>query len=118
MFLQVIFRSGAAVHLGNTLTPTQTICKPQVVWRAKPEAYYTLVMVDPDAPSRQNPKMRELRHWTVVNIPGSAVGKGDEVVQYIGAGPPKNTGPHRYTILVYEQLKGKIIYKEARITNR
>ena len=30
-----------------------------------PEPKYTLVMTDPDAPSRQTPKFREWRHWVV-----------------------------------------------------
>lgn len=89
-----------------------------MVWPANPGACYTLVMVDPDAPSPQNPTMRELRHWTVANIPGSAVGNGDEVVQFIGAGPPKGTGPHRYGILIFQQPNCNLAYKEPRITNR
>jgi phosphatidylethanolamine-binding protein (PEBP) family uncharacterized protein len=43
------------------------------------------------------------RHWVVVNIPGSDVSKGDVLSTYIGAGPPKGTGLHRYVFLVYEQ---------------
>jgi large subunit ribosomal protein L35 len=31
---------------------------------------YTLLMVDPDAPSRENPVKRSWLHWMVVNIPG------------------------------------------------
>ncbi|XP_012889862.1 PREDICTED: phosphatidylethanolamine-binding protein 4 [Dipodomys ordii] len=32
---------------------------------------YVLVMVDPDAPSRRNPKARFWRHWMVADIKGS-----------------------------------------------
>jgi phosphatidylethanolamine-binding protein (PEBP) family uncharacterized protein len=32
---------------------------------------YTLLMVDPDAPSPDNPAMREWLHWIVTNIPGA-----------------------------------------------
>ena len=49
-------------------------------------------MTDPDAPSRLEPKFREWHHWLVINIPGNQVEKGDEISQYIGAGPPKGTG--------------------------
>lgn len=31
-------------------------------------AQYLLVMVDPDAPSRSNPRMKYWRHWVVSNI--------------------------------------------------
>lgn len=100
------------------MTPTQAKEKPQVVWRAEPGSYYTLVKTDPDAPSRVNPIFREIRHWTVVNIPGSAVGRGDEVVEYVGAGPPKDSGLHRYVFLVYKQPNGKIEYNEPKVSNR
>ena len=57
------------------------------------------VSVDPDAPSRADPKFREYRHWLVVNIPGCDVAKGEEVETYIGAGCPKGTGVHRFVFL-------------------
>ena len=70
---------------------------------------------DPDAPSRKDPKFREWHHWSVVNIPGDNVAKGETVAEYIGAGPPKGTGLHRYVFLVFRQ-KGKIEYKEPHLT--
>jgi hypothetical protein len=41
-----------------------------VVTGVDSNSFYTLVMSDPDAPSRSNPKMREWRHWVVGNIHG------------------------------------------------
>lgn len=75
-------------------------------------------MVDPDAPSRTNPKNREYRHWLVMNIPGNDVTKGDEVIGFIGSGAPKHTGLHRYVYLVYKQPNGQIEHTEPRSTNR
>ena len=60
---------------------------------------------DPDAPSRQDPKWGEWRHWLVVNIPaadfagGNILSSGEEVAEYIGSGPPEKTGLHRYIFL-------------------
>lgn len=88
------------------------------MWPAEKGAFYSLVKTDPDVPARDNPSLREIRHWTVVNIPGSAVEKGDEVIEYFGSGPPKGSGLHRYVFLVYKQPRGKIKYKEARISNK
>jgi len=48
--------------------------------------------VDPDAPSRADPKFREWHHWCVANIPGADVSKGDVLSEYVGSGPPKGTG--------------------------
>lgn len=70
LLVQVMYPSGATVGLGNVLTPTQTKEKPQVMWPAERGVYYTLVKTDPDVPSRENPSLREIRHWTVINIPG------------------------------------------------
>ncbi|GJQ70411.1 hypothetical protein Trydic_g22840 [Trypoxylus dichotomus] len=79
--------------------------------------YYLLVMTDPDAPSRSNPKFREWHHWLVGNIPGSNVNKGEMLSEYVGAGPPKGTGLHRYVLLVYKQ-PGKLSFNEKKLTNR
>ena len=58
-----------------------------------------LPVPDPDAPSRDDPKYREWRHWVVMNIPGNRVSAGETRSEYIGAGPPKGTGLHRYVFL-------------------
>lgn len=65
---------------------------PNVHWDADPNEYYTLIMTDPDAPSRESPKFREWHHWLVVNIPGNNIGQGEEKTGYFGAAPPANTG--------------------------
>ena len=78
-------------------------------WPTEDGAYYTLVMIDPDAPSRKDPSFGECKHWLVMNIPGSVysepdVSKGETLSTYKGSGPPKDTGYHRYVFLVYKQL--------------
>ena len=50
-----------------------------------------------------DPKFREWRHWTVVNIPGMNINAGHLAAVYVGAGPPKGTGYHRYVFLLYKQ---------------
>jgi len=108
----------ASVHLGNVLTPTQVKDPPQVSWPVEEDSYYVLCMTDPDAPSRQQPKYREWHHWLVGNIPGEALSEGDVLSEYVGSGPPKGTGLHRYVLIVYKQPEGKINFDERRLTNR
>lgn len=95
-------------------TPTQVKDEPQVVWEAEEGSYYTLIMTDPDAPSRTDPKFREYRHWLVANIPGNQVSEGEVVAAYVGSGPPKGTGLHRYVFLVYKQ-PGKLTFDEPHV---
>ncbi|KAK3595323.1 hypothetical protein CHS0354_004478 [Potamilus streckersoni] len=97
---------------GMVLTPSQVKDRPKVEYEAEKEEFYTLIMNDPDAPSRKDPVMGEWHHWLVTNIPGADVSKGEEVTQYVGAGPPKGTGLHRYVFLLYKQPKGKMNFKE------
>ena len=57
-------------------------------------------MVDPDAPSRQDPKAAEWLHWLVVNIPGDKlengqdIGHGKVLMQHNGPAPPAGTGQY------------------------
>ena len=60
-------------------------------------------MTDPDTPSRTDPMFGECQHWVVINIPGADVSKGQTMVEYMGSGPPKGTGFHRYIFVVYKQ---------------
>ncbi|XP_017859625.1 PREDICTED: protein D2 [Drosophila arizonae] len=107
--LKVTYAADLVVKEGNELTPLQVKDEPQVSWDT-PEGeegqLHTLLMVDPDAPSRKEPKFREILHWAVVNIPGNQLSKGQTLAEYIGSGPPEGTGLHRYIFLLYRQSKG------------
>ncbi|XP_058812159.1 protein D3-like [Topomyia yanbarensis] len=116
--VKVSFPSGHEVNLGNELTPTQVKDQPSVSWDADPNALYTLIMTDPDAPSRAKPKMREWKHWLITNIPGSDVASGETIAEYISSAPPEDSGSHRYIFLVYKQPAGKIQFDEPKQSNR
>ncbi|KAK2148225.1 hypothetical protein LSH36_508g00002 [Paralvinella palmiformis] len=88
---------------GVVRTPTQVKNQPIVEWEAESGAFYSLIMNDPDAPSRKNPKFGEWHHWLVTNIPGNSVSSGDVMSEYVGAGPPNGTGLHRYVFLLFKQ---------------
>merc|ERR1711941_44433 len=88
---------------GQELRPDQTARMPTVCWDGDENDFHTLAMVDPDAPSRDDPKFGEWRHWLVTNIPGSQVNKGTVLAPYMGPGPPPGTGHHRYVFVVFKQ---------------
>lgn len=91
---------------------------PKVEWNADENELYTLLMVDPDAPSRADPKFRSYKHWAVINIPGADVARGDQITEYIGSGPPNKTGLHRYVFLMYKQTGGRITYDGPTVSNK
>lgn len=107
-FLKVSYSDDVSVDLGNILTPTQVKEQPKIEYEAESSEFYTLLMTDPDAPSRKEPSRREFRHWLTVNIPGNDISNGETIWEYIGSGPPKDTGLHRYVFLLFKQPKGKI----------
>ncbi|KAL1458528.1 hypothetical protein WDU94_008670 [Cyamophila willieti] len=96
--LEVVYPDNIKASLGTELTPTQVKSEPQLHWTAEPEVKYTVVMEDPDAASSTG-----FLHWLVVNIPGSAIISGQVKAEYVGSGPPKGTGLHRYIFYVYKQ---------------
>lgn len=106
--LQVIYHNNCILEAGNVLTVAQVKSMPVVEWPMEDNQLYTLVMVDPDAPKSSKPTAREWNHWLVINIPGNNIPEGQTLVSYMGASPPKGSGTHRYVLLVYKQLSGKI----------
>eukprot|EP01083_Nonionella_stella_P142479 440932_1 len=103
---------------GQELTPTQVQNAPMLSIESGVDkaTFYTVIMTDPDAKDRIKHEKREWVHFVVINVP-TAVNKlknvngkfifdvpsGETLVEYVGAKPPKNTGLHRYVLLVYEQ---------------
>ncbi|KAH8311801.1 hypothetical protein KR044_008108 [Drosophila immigrans] len=112
--LKVTYSGGLEVNCGNELTPTQVKNVPQLDWGAESDVLYTILMTDPDAPSRKEPKFREWHHWLVVNVPGNQIDKGDVLTAYVGSGPPQGSGLHRYVFLVFKQTQ-KLSCNEPRI---
>ncbi|XP_068518207.1 phosphatidylethanolamine-binding protein 4 isoform X1 [Anas acuta] len=81
--------------------------------RADKSKKYVLVLVDPDAPSRANPKNRFWRHWLLADIRGTDLRTGDlkgrVLTDYVRPTPPPRSGYHRYQLRLYEQPDGQHI---------
>ncbi|XP_026442560.1 protein HEADING DATE 3A-like isoform X1 [Papaver somniferum] len=57
---------------GCELKPSAVVDHPRVeIGGDDMRTFYTLVMVDPDAPSPSDPSLREYLHWLVTDIPGT-----------------------------------------------
>jgi len=94
--------------------------QPVVQWAgAASGQFYTLIMVDPDAPTPRAPTMSPIMHWVAVNIPGDDLATGfsnatvavQELFPYHGPHPPVGSAPHRYGQFVFLQPTGKVDFK-------
>ncbi|KRF98333.1 uncharacterized protein Dwil_GK26794 [Drosophila willistoni] len=112
--LKMMFENSLDIAEGKAYTPTELKFQPKLEWDADAETFYTIIMVSPDAPSRENPMYRSWLHWLVVNVPGKDVMRGQTISEYYGPLPPKESGLLRYVCLVYQQ-SDKLDFEEKRI---
>ncbi|XP_017075477.2 putative odorant-binding protein A5 [Drosophila eugracilis] len=112
--LRIKFDNTFDIEEGKSYTPTELKFQPRLDWNADPESFYTIVMICPDAPNRENPMYRSWLHWLVVNVPGLDIAKGQPISEYFGPLPPKDSGVQRYLILVYQQ-SDKLDFDEKKI---
>ncbi|KAF5333940.1 hypothetical protein D9758_018159 [Tetrapyrgos nigripes] len=86
---------------------------------------YTLVMTDPDAPSRANPTSKEFRHWVITGLksPAQTANKTGSLTAlktkpsatpYRPPGPPPGSGLHRYTFLLFQEPSGFSLPTDAK----
>jgi len=97
------------VILGNTLKPSKTKDSPSLkIYCPELETTpgLTIILTDPDAPSRDDPKWSEMCHWIGITegySSNSTQSKNSkEIVKYKAPGPPPKTGYHRYVFLLLE----------------
>lgn len=70
--------------------------QPIIKFNKKHNKLYTIMIVDPDAPSYNNSIYRFWLHLLIVN-------NDDTIIKYQPPNPPKDSGFHRYYILIFEQ---------------
>ncbi|KAG6865215.1 hypothetical protein C0991_004416 [Blastosporella zonata] len=109
IFFSIVWPNEKEANSGNFLTREDTLEEPAIhITSASPEAStasYTLVMTDPDAPSRADPKYRQFRHWVItgLRIPppvgklSVAVKSQPSTTPYRPPGPPPGSAVHRYS---------------------
>lgn len=120
------------VSFNESLFQNQTLAAPHVeVFGAGGLFFtgcYTLLMVDPDAPSPTNTSISQVIHWIVTDIPWylpifSEITTANVVLSYIP--PTPIAGRHRYTLLLYEQTScsfnppapGRILFSAEAFVN-
>ncbi|KAF9524733.1 PEBP-like protein [Crepidotus variabilis] len=128
--------NGSEVVLGSKIPREDTIEEPKIKIQPllAPEAInaggetlsksksdgavsYTLVLTDPDAPSKADPKYGQWRHWvlTGVQLPAANAAETEGVfalkpkaasTTYIPPTPPPGSGLHRYVFLLFQEPAG------------
>ncbi|KAI7848607.1 phosphatidylethanolamine-binding protein [Circinella umbellata] len=111
--LEIKYANDQDAALGNELSLQDTIHPPDIFFLPADESeFYTLMLIDPDAPSAQDNHYSPFRHWIVTNIPGSAPqingSTANQLSSYYKPSPPKGTGFHRYIFFLYKQKDGKL----------
>nr|ABN46891.1 flowering locus T-like protein [Vitis labrusca x Vitis vinifera] len=95
---------------GCEFRPSQLVSQPRVdIGGDDLRTFYTLVMVDPDAPSPSNPNLREYLHWLVTDIPATTGANfGQEIVCH--ESPRPTAGIHRFVFVLFRQLGRQTVY--------
>lgn len=127
--LSISYGKDKDVVLGNTLPVAETQEVPTIAFTLNtdteeaqashfsPESdYFTLVLTDPDAPSRTDKKWSEYAHYIKTNLKlvnkdpdhdflsaELDLGSDHTLLPYEGPGPPPKTGKHRYVFLLFKQ---------------
>ncbi|KAJ1391398.1 Phosphatidylethanolamine-binding protein [Sesbania bispinosa] len=79
--MRIVYTNNKEVINSGELKPSQIVHQPRVdIGGDDFRTLFTLVMVDPDAPSPSDPNMREYLYWMVTNIPATTgTGFGNHV---------------------------------------
>ncbi|XP_068661362.1 protein VERNALIZATION 3-like [Aristolochia californica] len=102
--------SGREITNGCELRPLAVVSQPRVeIGGDDLRIFYTLVLVDPDAPSPSDPNLREYLHWMVTDIPATTGPTfGQEIVCY--ESPRPTVGIHRFVFVLFRQLGRQTVY--------
>ena len=117
--LNLTYSGGAVVEYGKLIAPSELAQPPAVKFALEPDrdaaTLHTLMMVDPDAPSRDKPTQGEWLHWLVYDIPGNDTALGTTLVEYAPPAPkpcPASDelclSEHRVTFILWEQSHGPL----------
>jgi phosphatidylethanolamine-binding protein (PEBP) family uncharacterized protein len=86
------------IKYGELLKKQETTIEPTIQFNKKRDKYYTIIIIDPDAPSPTNPTYKYFLHMLKTN-------SNVNTVEYTGPNPPINSGIHRYYTCVFEHDK-------------
>nr|XP_018901351.1 PREDICTED: phosphatidylethanolamine-binding protein homolog F40A3.3-like [Bemisia tabaci]XP_018901352.1 PREDICTED: phosphatidylethanolamine-binding protein homolog F40A3.3-like [Bemisia tabaci]XP_018901353.1 PREDICTED: phosphatidylethanolamine-binding protein homolog F40A3.3-like [Bemisia tabaci] len=93
-------------ELGNYISPKSVKKAPRVKWKREPDAWYSLIMLDIDAPiaqSHNNASYKQFLHWAVLNIQkGDDINENTTIAEYVPPAPANASGNHRIVFMLYK----------------
>ncbi|PTB39379.1 hypothetical protein M441DRAFT_437149 [Trichoderma asperellum CBS 433.97] len=114
---------GRDVELGNLLRVSEVKQAPFVSFEAEAgdssgDASYMLLLIDPDAPTPDDPKFAFWRHWVLPGLrpltsaDGIVAQTKPVLTEYLAPGPKDDSKPHRYLFLLFREPHGLTLTKE------
>ncbi|GFF58495.1 OV-16 antigen [Aspergillus udagawae] len=105
------------VSLGNLFRASECKTAPSVSFSKEDNnppssTSYTLLLVDPDAPTPDEPKFAFWRHWVVWGLKADEANGATALTEYLGPGPKDDSRPHRYLFLLFREPEGFALTKE------
>jgi phosphatidylethanolamine-binding protein (PEBP) family uncharacterized protein len=101
-----VFFNKKRVKDGQIMDLQDVQVQPQIKFDKDPNKKYCFIMVDPDAPSRDNSLYKYVLHWLIIN-------NNETIMNFEPPNPPKGSGLHRYFICVYQQVSNMVLPKNA-----
>ncbi|KAI9158070.1 OV-16 antigen [Paramyrothecium foliicola] len=111
-----------AVELGNLLRVSEVKTVPSITFQPEAggssSANYLLMLVDPDAPTPDDPKFAFWRHWVLPGLQPLSSGEGvvaqtkPALTEYLAPGPKDESKPHRYLYLLFREPDNLDLTKE------
>ncbi|GAB1211717.1 hypothetical protein ATERTT37_000841 [Aspergillus terreus] len=109
------------VSYGNFFRASECKAAPSISFSKEaddPDASrrYTLLLIDPDAPTPDDPKFAYWRHWVVSGLrpadAGDVTATSTVLTEYLGPGPKDESKPHRYLYLLFREPEQFALSKE------
>ena len=96
---------GVPIINGSSISTAQASGQLALIWPANSSYYYTVMMLDGDAPYPKRNTSSPFLHFLQTNIPGNDISRGNILIPYLAAKPPTDSAPHNYVITIFQQSK-------------
>lgn len=90
--------NNSVIKNGEFISLDKSQSEPKINYTRALGEKYSVIMIDPDAPSRTKPIYKYWLHYLIIN-------NNEIIVPFNPPAPPKNSGKHRYMFYLLKQNK-------------